>query len=77
MSSEEKKSIEVVLRLPVKVRLDVSYDAENEHVEIHSVERLMIQSGLCPRDIYEGASESEFEYIDEEAKKAFGVEGEE
>ena len=71
----EPKKISVSVCIPVVVELDVVWDEQDESAEIKGVEIRMIQEKYTPRSLCEHLSEDDFEHIDEETKRVFGIEG--
>lgn len=67
----KKKSLRFTFNLPVTVELDIEWDEETEEYDITSVERLMIQTPLNERDIFEMLPQDELDYLDDEVRKAF------
>lgn len=70
---QEPKVIEVGAVLPVNLRLHVMWDEDAEETHIVKVELDHIQD-ITLRTLTENADDDTFDYIDEETKKAFGIE---
>lgn len=70
----EKVTIKVSLLIETTLEMDVSWDEENEQVEIHSVKRDILQPTIHADRIGEHISEDDLEYLEEETFKALGIE---
>jgi len=69
----EKVRIEVSLFVKTRLDMEVSWDDDVEQVEIHNVQRRMLQPDTDVNRISEGLSELDWEYIEEETIKALGI----
>lgn len=74
LSVTEKVKIKVSLFVETALNLEVSWDEYGEQVEIHSVERRMLQPDLSAGRVGENLSDLDWEYIEEETLKALGIE---
>lgn len=70
----KKVTIKVSIFVETRLEMDVSWNEDDEHVEIHRVDRLMIQPTIDTNRIGEHLSEDDYGYIEEEALKALGIE---
>lgn len=69
----EKVRIEVSLFVETRLDMEVSWDDDVEQVEIHNVQRRMLQPDTDVNSISECLSELDWEYIEEETIKALGI----
>ncbi len=69
----EKVRIEVSLFVETRLDMEVSWDDDVEQVEIHNVQRRMLQPDTDVNSISEGLSGLDWEYIEEETIKALGI----
>ena len=76
MSNDEHKRIKVEVCVPVAIELRVRWDPESEEANIGSVALAPIQSSISPDRLCEHLGDDDLQYIDEETKKAFGIEDE-
>jgi hypothetical protein len=69
----EKVRIEVSLLVETRLDMEVSWDDDVEQVEIHNVQRRMLQPDISADRIGENLSDVDWEYIEEETIKALGI----
>lgn len=70
----EKVTIKINLFVETALNIEVSLDEAGEQATIHSVERLMLQPDVDASRMGEHLTDVDWEYIEEEASKALGIE---
>lgn len=70
----KKVTIRINLFVETALNIEVSLDENGEQATIHSAERLMLQPDVDADRMGEHLSDVDWEFIEEEAAKALGIE---